>query len=133
MKNKIIVSIFIILFVTTGCAKTNKEEVIKNKLKYNTSENIIKEQQIGDIKISNISLTYKDNNSTFKSTITNITQEAIYLNEIHIIVKDKNNTEIVKLIGFIGKNLESNKKEVIVTSTSIDLSNANSVEYILIK
>ncbi|MDD3241952.1 MAG: hypothetical protein PHQ64_04210 [Bacilli bacterium] len=133
MKNKIIVSIFIILFVTTGCAKANKEEVIKNKLKYNTSENIIKEQQIGDIKISNISLTYKDNNSTFKSTITNITQEAIYLNEIHIIVKDKNNNEIVKLIGFIGKNLESNKKEVIVTSTSIDLSNANSVEYILIK
>ena len=124
--------------LVTGCGKSNKKEEEKiedNKttVEVNMNENVIKNQNIDGIEITNTSLVYEDGISYLKATVTNHTGTDYELSEYRISVKDSNGNVIVTIPGYIGNILKDGESKLINTMISEDLSKATSIEYEVIK
>lgn len=117
--------IIISLFLITGCSDDGD---IKNAY-VNNNELIIKEEVIGNLSISDVSLIYENGLSTFKAKITN-NGDDLTINEFNIIFKNENDT----IITIIDGNFEEIKKDTFIALTltsDIDLSSAYKLEYSL--
>ena len=124
--------------LVTGCGKSNKKEEEKiedNKttVEVNMNENVIKNQNIDGIEITNTSLVYEDGISYLKATVINHTGTDYELSEYRINVKDSNGNVIVTIPGYIGSILKAGESKPINTMISEDLSKATSIEYEVIK
>ena len=127
---KIILISLIGLSLLTGCGK--KEE-IEPPIKVNTNENVIKDQEVEGLTMTNTSLVYENGTTTLVTEVTNNTKEDYPVKRIKITVKDKEGNIITTLIGTIADTIKPGESRIIDTDTPIDLSEAESIEYSVIK
>lgn len=144
MKKIINISLLLLLSLAliVGCNKNNKqndevdnntENDNKTTVEVNMNEDVIKNQNIDGIEITNTSLVYEDGISYLKATVTNHTGTDYELSEYRISVKDSNGNVIVTIPGYIGNILKDGESKLINTMISEDLSKATSIEYEVIK
>ena len=127
---KILISMTVVLATTlllTGCGK--KKEEPKNDVKSNTEENVIKDQEVDGLKMTNTSLTITNGISTLVTEVSNNTGVDYQLEEFTITIKDKDGNVLATLPGYVGETIENGSTKTIDSSIDIDLSNATSVEY----
>ena len=130
MKKRIVslLSLLLLISVISGCGCKKKNNKINGN--NNQEKNIsLEAKTIDDIEISNVNITYDGNNSTFTAIITNNSNETKKIGIIDIILKDKDNNEIVTLKGLVDKTIEPNNSASINAGTGIDLTNTKSIEY----
>ena len=140
MKKIINVSLMLLVCLTlvTGCGKNNKKEENKkddNKqtVEVNDNQEVIKDQNIDGMEITNTSLIYEDGISYLTATVTNNTGVDYELNEYKINVKDSDGNIIVTMPGYVGSILKNGESKNINTMISEDLSKAYSIEYEVVK
>ena len=134
---KVLLSILVItsIFVLAGCGKSKKvvtPDVDEEKIKTNTNENVIGEKEIDGLKIEKSSIIYEDGITTLTTSVTNISNEVQVIDSIRITYTDEDGTR-TELIGAIGEPITQNQTVYITSTTDIDLTNAVSVEYEIIK
>ena len=123
---KIILIGIIGLNIITGCFK--KEEK-KEEVKVNTNENVVKDQEVEGLKMTNTSLVYENGTTVLVTEVINEKEEDITVKRIRIKVKDKEGNILTTLIGTIADTIKSGESRTIETETPLDLSKAESVEY----
>lgn len=132
MKKIIMMSFTVLLIVglVTGCGCKKKEKVkVKEEIKVNTNKDVIKNQEVDGIKMTNTSMVTKNGLTKLVTSVTNDTDKDYKLDEYMIIIKDKDGKEIVKIPGYVGDTIKSGETRTINSSVDIDLSNAASIEY----
>lgn len=126
------------LTLVTGCGK-NKEINDKNdddskvEININTNEDVIKNQNIDGIEITQVSLVYENGLSHFNATVTNNTGSDYFLEEYKINVKDSDGNIIVIIPGYVGSVIKNGESKNINSVITEDLSKAFSIEYEVIK
>ena len=100
--------------------------LIKNTLSSNTDP-AYQDAIVDNLKLTNIDITTENKVTTYKATVTSDKDE--FVNSITMILKDKDGKVIVKLLGYIGRELKQNEGVVITARTDADLSNLYSIEY----
>lgn len=129
---KIVIGILVTvcLFSMTGCGKTNdKQNLENNGLQSNTNEDVIKNQEVGNLKFTNTSLVMQDGISKLTVSVTNDTDEDIAVEMFDIYVKDADGNTIVTLQGYVGGVVPKHTTREVVTNCTLDLSNAANIEY----
>ena len=127
---KIILISLMGLSLLTGCGKKEEQEP---PIKVNTNENVIKDQEVEGLTMTNTSLVYENGTTTLVTEVTNNTKEDYPVKRIKITVKDKEGNIITTLIGTIADTIKPGESRIIDTDTPIDLSEAESIEYSVIK
>ena len=138
MKRIINVSLMLLLCLTlvTGCGKNNEKDNNKDSktdMEVNTNDEVIKDQNIDGIEITNTSLVYENGLSYFSATVTNNTGSDYELNEYKINVKDSEGNIIVIIPGNVGSIIKNGESKNINSVVTEDLSKAASIEYQLNK
>ena len=123
---KIILIGIIGLNIITGCFK--KEEK-KEEVKVNTNENVVKDQEVEGLKMTNTSLVYENGTTVLVTEVINEKEEDITVKRIRIKVKNKEGNILTTLIGTIADTIKPGESRTIETETPLDLSKAESVEY----
>lgn len=128
MKKTIIMSLAILLTVgiVTGCGCKKKE---KEEIKVNTNKDVIKDQEVDGIKMTNTSMVTTNGLTKLVTSVTNSTSTDYKLDKYIIIIKDKDGKEIVRIPGYVGDTIKAGETRTINSSVDIDLSNAGSIEY----
>lgn len=129
---RIIVIIIITIIVIIGIniiSKQGKKEKEEPLIKVNTNENVIKDQEVEGLKMTNTSLVYENGTTTLVTEVRNEKEEDITVKRIRIKVKDKEGNILTTLIGTIADTIKSGESRIIETETPLDLSKAESVEY----
>ena len=137
MKNKkilIIASIIAILLsigvVIYAVTKPKKEyEFTIDNMTLPTSKDIIKDTQIGGLKITNIAIITSDGMSTFNATVVNEKKENIIINRLYIIFYE-GDIEYPKL-ALYDTHISAGKEAYINITSETDLTNITNIEYIL--
>lgn len=139
----LIITIAIVLTTINNNKKQDdnkKDNVIENK-----QEGVIGDKEVEGLKLTKTSLIYKNGKSTLITTVTNNNDEPYYLEEFHIIVKDKNENDIINyqdeegntvnyLIGYAGVEIQPNESVPIETAIDFDISSAAyTVSYEIVK
>ena len=127
---KIILISLMGLSLLTGCGKKEEQEP---PIKVNTNENVIKDQEVEGLTMTNTSLVYEKGTTTLVTEVTNNTKEDYPVKRIKITVKDKEGNIITTLIGTIADTIKPGESRIIDSDTPIDLSEAESIEYSVIK
>ena len=130
--------LLVCLTLVTGCGKdktTNDDKKEDNMptIEVNDNQEVIKDQNIDGIEITNTSLVYEDGISYLKATVTNNTGVDYELNEYKINVKDSDGNIRVTMPGYVGSILKNGESKNINTMISEDLSKAYSIEYEVVK
>ena len=138
MKKIINVSLMLLVCLTlvTGCGKNNEKDNNKDSktdIEVNTNDEVIKDQNIDGIEITNTSLVYENGLSYFSATVTNNTGSDYELNEYKINVKDNEGNIIVIIPGNVGSIIKNGESKNINSVVTEDLSKAASIEYQLNK
>ena len=135
MKKVIIsISIILLLVLTLGCGCSKLEKAIKKEeVKVSTKEDVIKDQNIEVFTFTKTSLIYKENTSTFKTKVTNESENTENLKEIKIHIKNEKGEDIVVLPGYVGESINPSETKKITSSVGFDISNAYSIEYEIIR
>ena len=120
------------LLLTTGC-DSKKEEEKKDEVKSNTNTNVIKDQQVEGLSLTNTSLTTTNGQSTLVTVVSNPTTEKIAVKSFDIIIKDKDGNILITLLGYVGEEIPAGESRTITSSAEIDLTKATSVEYTIKK
>ena len=100
--------------------------LIKNTLSSNTDP-AYQDAIVDNLKLTNIDITTENKVTTYKATVTSDKDE--FVNSITMTLKDKDGKVIVKLLGYIGRELKQNEGVVITARTDADISNLYSIEY----
>ena len=138
MKRIINVSLMLLLCLTlvTGCGKNNEKDNNKDSktdMEVNTNDEVIKDQNIDGIEITNTSLVYENGLSYFSATVTNNTGSDYELNEYKINVKDSEGNIIVIIPGNVGSTIKNGESKNINSVVTEDLSKAAYIEYEIVK
>ena len=140
MKKIVNIALMLLVCMTlvTGCGKDktkndDKKEDDKPTIEVNDNKEVIKDQNIDGIEITNTSLVYEDGISYLNATVTNNTGSDYELNEYRINVKDSDDNIIVTMPGYVGSVLKNGESKTINTMITEDLSKAASIEYEVIK
>mgnify|MGYP003255370113 CR=1 FL=1 len=110
-------------------SKKNKED----QLIANTSEKIIADAEFQGLTFSNTVLLIQNGYSTITMDVTNNSDKAIDLEQVGIKFLDKNNQEIVSLMGYIGDQMEVGEVRNVTASAKVNLKDAKEkqiVEYV---
>ena len=135
MKKIINISLVLMIctLVLTGCGnktdKTNNTTKKDSEIQVNTNQDVIKDQEVEGIKMTNTSMTTKDGVTTFQTTVTNNTGSDYKLNEYNILVKDKDGNVIKTIPGYVGSTIKNGESKTLKSTTNADLTGAVSVEY----
>ena len=123
----IIITIIVIIGINI-ISKQGKKEKEEPLIKVNTNENVVKDQEVEGLKMTNTSLVY-ENGTTLVTEVINLKEEDITVKRIRIKVKDKEGNTLTTLIGTIADTIKPGESRTIETETPLDLSKAESVEY----
>lgn len=127
----VMLSLFLVVGLATGCGCSKKEE--KKEDKFNTNEDVIKDQVVEELKLTNTSLKVDDNYSTLVTLVSNPTSEDKEVRVFNIYVKDKDGNEIVTLQGYVGDVIPAGESREITSNVDMDLSKAISIDYEIVK
>lgn len=118
----------LVLTLSVGCG--NSEEETNNNEQKN--QEIVKEQNMNGVSITNITLTTKDNTTTYQATVTNTTEEVKHVTKIDITLKDKDGNVIGTSVGFVDADLQPTEARIIQCNFDGDLTQtAVSVDYVV--
>lgn len=104
--------------------KINGIDLVENK-------DILKDAEISNLKITNVSLLTRDKISTFKALVSNDTENEIFIDQLYVKFYLKDNEQ--KILVLSGTKLAANAKTYINITSEIDLSKTTEIEYILEK
>ena len=111
----LVVGVILLIMPKGGKRIVDKKD---NGIIANTNKEIIKEEVYKGIKFDNISLHTKDGQTTFTANITNTLKEDINIERLHIILKDNDGKEVVRLLVSISNGLKKGEKRSITASAS---------------
>ena len=113
----------------TGCKSKETKEVSKDDVQVITENEVIKDQDVDGLKLTNTSLTSVNGIWTLVTEVSNTTGNDYNLDEFTINLKDGEGNTLKSLRGYVGEVIKNNETKVINTSTDFDLSNVVKVEY----
>lgn len=127
----IIIIFLVLLLVVFGLMKIfngrSKGEI--DNLIYNKNKSFIRRQKVDGFAFKDIKCSYDGKNSLISYTLTNETNDKIYLNNYDIIVKDKNKRPIIIIVASYDGEVESKQSVKLVSSVvGIDLTDAYYME-----
>ena len=93
----------------------------------------LNDQTVSGLLFSDASLEYENGLTTYTVDVSNTLEEEYNLKNINIIFKNKNNNEIVTLIGYIGENLKITDKKILEASVDKELKDIEAIQYIVNK
>ena len=126
----ITLSTLLVMGIVTGCGCKKKEKEVKEpEVTVNIEKDVIKDQEVDGIKMTNTSLTTVDGISTLITTVTNNTKADYMLKEYTIIIKDAKGSVIATIPGYVGSTIKAGETKTIDSSTNADLTGAKSIEY----
>ncbi len=102
-------------------------EVLDDGTKVNTSNKLKEDKEFNGLKISNISIEEKGNETVLEADITNISSKSQGDYGIYLVIKDDEGKEIKKIAGYIN-HIEQNEKTKLKIKTSYDFANAYDFE-----
>ena len=102
-------------------------EILDDGTKVNTSNKLRENKQFNGLKISNITIEEKENETILEAEITNTTSKTQGDYPIYLKIKDDKGKEIKKIAGYIN-NIEPNEKTKLKIKTSYDFANAYDFE-----
>lgn len=138
LKKVCVVGLLGLSLVATGCGCSKDKEKGKEENKtpetvINTAQDVIKDQQFEGLEMKNTSLVIENGVSTLIVEVTNNTGADYYLDKFLITVKDAQGTVLTTLHGYVSEVIPNGETKVINSSTDIDLTNAASIEYGVLK
>ncbi len=127
----IIVAVLVLLIVGATLIITNgkKAETKKQKKEVKeaiTAEGIIKDESYGGLNFTNTTLVNDNGQYTLSIDVTNPTKADIDLEQVNIVLKDKDGNEIISLLGYIGDPVKPDETRTITSFADADLSKAAS-------
>lgn len=132
MKKIGIILIACLAMFATGCGCDKKEEKVEKKedeVKVNTSEDIVKDQVVEGLKLTNTSLSSQNGMATLVTEVSNDTGKDEYLLSFNIYIKDKDGNVIAENIGYVGEVIPNGTSRTITSSWDQELVGATAVEY----
>lgn len=133
MKKKIgIILVACLAMFATGCGCDKKEEKVEKKedeVKVNTSEDIVKDQVVEGLKLTNTSLSSQNGMATLVTEVSNNTGKDEYLLSFNIYIKDKDGNVIAENFGYVGEVIPNGTSRTITSSWDQELVGATAVEY----
>ncbi len=133
MKKKIgIILVACLAMFATGCGCDKKEEKVEKKedeVKVNTSEDIVKDQVVEGLKLTNTSLSSQNGMATLVTEVSNNTGKDEYLLSFNIYIKDKDGNIIAENFGYVGEVIPNGTSRTITSSWDQELVGATAVEY----
>ena len=136
MKKSTILLLVTIFLMMVICGCVNENDNTQNQPEQfivNTKENIVKDQEFEGLQMTNTSLIVEGGISKLVTEVSNNTGSDYYLDKFIIIAKDKDGKVITTLTGYVGSVIPTGEVRVINSNSDIDLSNATSIEYSVIK
>ncbi len=109
----------IMLIVNNNKKEESKKEAI-------TAKEVIKDETFNGLNFTNTTLIKENGQYTLQMSVTNPSSKKIDLEEVNIVLKDKEGNEIVTLLGFIGDPMKPNETRTVTSSVSMDLSKVKS-------
>lgn len=137
MNKKITIFILISLLIFTGCGCRKKQDNNENNTP-KVNEEVLKEKQVKELKIKNISMELTDNNTTtvFTIELENTSEKDVYIKTFNIYFKDKDGKNILNDSEYIPTEYDSSIKAGETQSLSLvinqNLENTYSVDYELV-
>lgn len=136
MKKIALLSLVFVALMTTGCG-SEKEAKKENKKEpetvINTEKDVIKDQEVDGLTMSNTVLSTTDGVTTLTVEVKNNSGEDYHLSKINVIVKDVTGNTIFTVPCYIGNVITNGATKMINTTLDVDLNNAVSIEYNIIK
>lgn len=132
MKKIGIILIACLAMFATGCGCDKKEEKVEKKedeVKVNTSEDIVKDQVVEGLQLTNTSLSSQNGMATLVTEVSNNTGKDEYLLSFNIYIKDKDGNVIAENIGYVGEVIPNGTSRTITSSWDQELVGATAVEY----
>ena len=133
MKKKIgIILVACLAMFATGCGCDKKEEKVEKKedeVKVNTSEDIVKDQVVEGLKLTNTSLSSQNGMATLVTEVSSNTGKDEYLLSFNIYIKDKDGNVIAENFGYVGEVIPNGTSRTITSSWDQELVGATAVEY----
>lgn len=127
MKNKVIItlSLFLSLILITGCG-CNKKSTPKPNVE---KETVVKDQKYEGLEFINVGI----NNNIIKTTIINNTGYTYEGSKFTLKIIDNNGNIIKEITDSVKEPVENGTTKTIETKSDIDLTNAASIEYSIVK
>ena len=132
MKKIGIILVACLAMFATGCGCDKKEEKVEKKedeVKVNTSEDIVKDQVVEGLKLTNTSLSSQNGMATLVTEVSNNTGKDEYLLSFNIYIKDKDGNVIAENCGYVGEVIPNGTSRTITSSWDQELVGATAVEY----
>ena len=124
------VGVYFLFFNKDSKDDKKKDNETKEESKANTNKGVIKDQKVGNLEMTNTSLTInKDGTSQLVTTVSNKTSENIAVETFDIYVKDKDGNLLVTLVGYVGGEVPAGQTREIVSNVTMDLTKATDISY----
>ena len=131
IKWKVLIIILLIILITVLLIllkfDKSRDVVISNDDNeniINTNKGIISDVDYKGLHFNNISLVGNDGMFVFNADVKNNTNHDIEIEKFNIEFYDKDNKEIITILGYIGDKILPNSKTTVNATTSVDLSQA---------
>lgn len=125
-----VIGIVIFVFVNKdGNVKLNtNNNIIEQNEEKSIFSNIEKDKNVNGINFSNIKVNFDGIDYIIEYTITNKTNDTVYLGEYEFVIKDKDNNILANIAPNFDVELKPNMSFETGSSINIDLSKAYSME-----
>ena len=127
--SKLFICLLALVFVVTGCGCDKKETTKEENKTVESKVTTLDDQTVEGLKISGLSITYKDGISKIVANVENTTDQTINLTNIGINLYDKNDKLLIETLGYIGERIEPGDNKQIISDVTEDIRSATKVEY----
>ncbi len=121
--------VLVIVGATLILTKDKKQEIKETKTEEKqaiTEADIIKDESYGGLNFTNTTLVNDNGQYTLSIDVKNPTEADINLEQVNIVLKDKDGNEVISLLGYIGDPLKPNETRTITSFVDADLSKVTS-------
>ena len=123
-KNKKIILIIVGIILLISIVLIIKGGNKNNKIIANTHKGIVKEEEYEGIKFSNISMLSENEQTTFTADVTNVSEEDIEKERLHLSLKNKDGKEVVKFLVYFPGGLKKGETKTIKATADGTYSDA---------
>ncbi len=136
MKKTVLLTLSVLsIFFVVGCGKKETKKVLpieEDQLITNNEIEVLKETEIEGIKIGDIAIIKEGNITTMSASITNVTNEVIFLDSVNVTFEyEDGTTSMVNLL--VDTPIVTQQVVQASSSTTDDLTKAKNVYYDLVK
>lgn len=141
--NKKILIFGIMLIMVAGCSNKKNKNIEPEPVTtvptttatqiVNTNMNVVKNQKVDGIDISDTSVITNNGITQIITTVTNNTENDYTLKQYIIIAKDVKGNVIARIPSYVGNTIKVGETKILNSSIDISLEDAYSFEYEVIK